>query len=324
MQTVLVTGCAGFIGSVVCMQLLSGGCKVIGVDNMNDYYDVTLKELRLRGLLGRNEFSFVKGDIEDGRLIDALMRSGERIDVVYNLAARAGVRYSLQNPHVYMTTNLIGTLNILEAMRRNNVPKMVLASTSSLYAGQVMPYNEDLSVNTPISPYAASKKAAEALAYSYFYLYGVSVSVVRYFTVYGPAGRPDMGVFRFIKWIDSAQPIELYGDGSQGRDFTYVDDIARGTILSSAVSNYEVINLGGGGSPVQVADLIDMIAKKIGKKAIVKKMDFHRADVDSTWANIDKAKRLIGWEPKVSLSEGLDRSIEWYFANKDLVQTMKL
>ncbi|MGA3172967.1 MAG: SDR family NAD(P)-dependent oxidoreductase, partial [Syntrophorhabdales bacterium] len=200
-ETILLTGAAGFIGWETGKMLLAGGKRVLGVDNLNDYYDVRLKKHRLEDLVGHERFSFYRADIEDLQALEAIFTEN-RIDAVVNLAARAGVRYSMANPFVYMSSNAKGTLNLLELMRRHKVGKIVLASTSSLYAGQKMPFSEDLPVNTPISPYAATKKAAEAMAYSYHYLFGIDVSVVRYFTVYGPAGRPDMSIFRFIKWID--------------------------------------------------------------------------------------------------------------------------
>ena len=190
-------------------------------------------------------------------------------------------------------------------MREFDVKKYVLASTSSLYAGQQMPFVESLAVNTPISPYAASKKAAEVMAYSYHFLFGIDVSVVRYFTVYGPAGRPDMSIFRFIQWIDQGVPIELFGDGSQSRDFTYVDDIASGTIAALKPVGYEIINLGGGNQPISMNTVIATLEDLLGKKAKINYRDFHKADLKSTWADISKAKNLLGWEPKISLQEGL-------------------
>lgn len=192
---------------------------------------------------------------------------------------------------------------------------MVLASTSSLYAGQPMPFREDLPVNTPISPYAASKKAAEMLAYSYHYLYGLDVSVVRYFTVFGPAGRPDMSIFRFIKWIDEGTPIELFGDGSQARDFTYVDDIARGTIAAVKPVGYEIINLGGGNNPISINEVIAFIETALGKQAAIQRKPFHRADMKQTYADISKAGHLLGWSPEVAPHEGFARTVRWYREN---------
>jgi nucleoside-diphosphate-sugar epimerase len=230
----------------------------------------------------------------------------------------------MENPHVYMTTNAHGTLNLLEAMRACNVRKMVLASTSSLYAGQQMPFTEELAVNTPISPYAASKKAAEVMAYSYHYLYGLDVTVVRYFTVYGPGGRPDMSIFRFIKWIDEGTPIELFGDGTQSRDFTFVDDIAKGTVAALTGSGYEIINLGGGQNPFSMNYVIGKLEEYLGKKAAIDYKAFHKADIKETWANISKAGKLLGWKPEVGLDEGLRRTVEWYLENRQWLRDVKL
>jgi nucleoside-diphosphate-sugar epimerase len=311
----LVTGAAGFIASQTAKFLLEDGHEVVGVDNMNDYYDVRLKEHRLQTLTPHNNFRFSKTDIEDKASLAKIFKEN-KFDGVLNLAARAGVRYSMEHPAVYMTTNAMGTLNIMDLMRDHGVNKMVLASTSSLYAGQPMPFLETLPVNTPISPYAASKKAAEVMAYTYTFLYKMDVSVVRYFTVYGPAGRPDMSIFRFIKWIDEGTPIELFGDGTQSRDFTYVDDIARGTIAALRPVGYEIINLGGGNNPIDLMTVIGMIEKFLGKKAKIANKEFHIADIKETWADISKANKMLGWKPTVSLEEGVRRSVEWHLANK--------
>lgn len=314
-QTILVTGCSGFIANRVASQLLESGHHVVGIDNMNDYYDVSLKRHRLAKIEHHENFSFYQHDIEDiGFLNSVFAKHG--LDAVLNLAARAGVRFSMENPTVYMTTNAMGNLNLLECMRKNDVKKYVLASTSSLYAGQSMPFVESLAVNTPISPYAASKKSAEVMAYSHHYLYGVDVSIVRYFTVYGPASRPDMGIFRFIKWIDQGIPIQLFGDGRQARDFTYVDDIARGTISAMRPVGYEIINLGGGKRPVSLLSIIEMLETLLGKKASIAKAPFHKADMKETWADIGKAKRMLEWEPRVELEQGLRQCVDWYLSNK--------
>lgn len=317
MKKILVTGVAGFIANKAAEFLLNDGIEVVGVDNMNDYYDVRLKEHRLEPLYSNPKFTFKKLDIEDKKGLEALFNE-HKFDAVLNLAARAGVRYSMENPDVYMSTNAQGTLNILNEMKKHGIKKMVLASTSSLYAGQPMPFNEDLPVNTPISPYASSKKAAEVMAYTYHFLYGMDISVVRYFTVYGPAGRPDMSIFRFVKWIDEGKPLELFGDGAQSRDFTYVDDIARGTIKALKPLGYEIINLGGGNNPITLNTVIGMIEKKLGKKAIIENKEFHIADIKETWANISKADRLLGWKPEVSFEEGIKRSVEWHLKYKHL------
>jgi UDP-glucuronate 4-epimerase len=317
MKTILLTGCAGFIGNRTTELLLEQGYQVVGVDNLNDYYDVRLKQYRLQNLKNRDHFVFEQIDIENLPALEKLFKK-HSFSAVINLAARAGVRYSMIDPHVYMTTNAMGTLNLLEMMRHHQVKKMVLASTSSLYAGQKMPFTETLPVNTPISPYAASKKAAEVMAYSYHHLYQLDISVVRYFTVYGPAGRPDMSIFRFMRWIDEQKPIELFGDGSQSRDFTYVDDIARGTILAMKPLGYEIINLGGGKNPIDMNYVINEIAKRLNKKSIVGQKPFHVADIMETWADISKAKKLLEWEPQTNFLKGLDKTIEWYRNNHQL------
>jgi UDP-glucuronate 4-epimerase len=310
----LVTGCAGFIAARVAKQLLDAGHRVVGIDNLNDYYDVRLKRHRLLAL-EHPRFEFAQVDIESQPALESLFDRSS-FDAVLNLAARAGVRYSMENPHVYMTTNAMGSLNLLEAIRKRGIKKYVLASTSSLYAGQPIPFREDLPVNTPISPYAASKKAAEVMAYSYHYLYGIDVSICRYFTVYGPAGRPDMCIFRFIKWIDCGEPIELFGDGQQARDFTYVDDIASGTIASLKEVGYEIFNLGGGIEPVTLLEIIRQLEFLLGKKAILNHKEFHKADIKLTSADISKAKRLLAWRPTVDLPTGLANCTKWYQQNK--------
>jgi len=322
MQTFLVTGCAGFIGWKVSEKLLERGYKVIGVDNLNDYYDVKVKKYRLNSLKNYPEFKFYEVDIENLEGLKEVFKKNS-FDYVINEAARAGVRYSMENPYVYFTTNVLGTLNLLELCKEYGVKKFVLASTSSLYAGQKMPFNEDLPVNTPISPYASSKKSAEVLCYTYHYLYGIDVSVVRYFTVYGPAGRPDMSVFRFIKWILEDRPLEVFGDGSQSRDFTYIDDIAEGTILATKPLGYEIINLGNN-RPHSLLEMIGLIEKYTGKKARLEMRDFHKADMKATWADISKAKSLLGWEPKVSLEEGIKRTVEWTLENWSWIKDVRL
>jgi UDP-glucuronate 4-epimerase len=318
----LVTGCAGFIGWKVSEKLLDEGHEVVGVDNLNDYYDVKLKFYRLELLKKYKNFKFYKVDIENYQSLMEIFQEN-KFDAVINEAARAGVRYSLENPFIYITTNVYGTLNLLELCRKYNVPKFVLASTSSLYAGQPMPFKEDLPVNAPISPYAASKKSAEVIAYTYNYHYGIDVSVVRYFTVYGPAGRPDMSIFRFIKWIMENRPIEVFGDGTQSRDFTYVDDIAEGTILALKPVGYEIINLGGN-NPHELTEIINLIEKYTGKEAKLVNKEFHKADIKATWADIAKAKEILAWEPKVGIEDGIKRTIEWFLENWNWLKNVEL
>lgn len=345
MSTYLVTGVAGFIASRVAEMLLEAGHHVVGIDNLNDYYDVRLKDYRLGRLLGdthptlgsdprhslymsrqeavHGSFRFRLLDLEDKGGVESLFREF-RFDAVFNLAARAGVRASMDNPYIFLSTNTEGTINILEAMRQQGVQKQVLASTSSLYAGCPMPWQETQPVNTPLSPYAASKKAAELMSYSYHKLYGLDTTVVRYFTVFGPAGRPDMSVFRFIKWIDEGAPLELFGDGTQARDFTYVDDIALGTILAAKPLGYEIINLGGGRNPITLQTVIGFIEKALGKKAQISGKPFHIADIKESWADITKAEALLDWKPRVSTDEGFQRAVDWYLENRAWLRDVRL
>ena len=321
MKKVLVTGAAGFIASRVTLQLLDQGVEVVAVDNFNNAYDARLKQHRMTWFDDVEGLTFIEGDISDASLVNSLFER-HQFDVIFNLAARAGVRYSLENPDVYFSTNVDGTRHLLQAMRFNDVKKLILASTSSLYAGLPMPFTEDKPVDRPLSPYAASKKAAEVLAYTYHHLFDLDISILRYFTVYGPAGRPDMAPFRFIRWIDEGVPIEMFGDGSQARDFTYVDDIARGTILAAKPLGYEILNLGGGKRPTSLMQLIDAMEQRLGKKAQIDHKPFHSADMMETWADIGKAKELIGWEPTVSLEEGLDQTVAWYRENKEMADAL--
>ena len=317
MKKILVTGVAGFIGARTAKVLLNQGINVVGVDNLNDYYDVQLKKYRLSVLEENKNFQFYHEDIEDIKSIRSIFK-GHSFDAVINLAARAGVRYSQENPFIYMTTNAMGTLNLLELMREFSVKKVVLASTSSLYAGQPLPFSESLSVNTPISPYAATKKAAEVMAYTYHYLYGIDVSICRYFTVYGPAGRPDMSPFRFIKWIYEGTPITLYGDGTQSRDFTYVEDIAAGTVAALQPVGYEIFNLGRGDSPITLNKMIEMIENFTGKKACINYQPVQKTDMTETMADITKAKNMLHWQPQIDFESGLKESVDWYLKNIDI------
>ena len=318
-----VTGCAGFIANRVARFLLDAGHDVVGVDNMNDYYDVSLKEHRVDKLKSCERFEFHQIDLEFRDSVKEIMDNHD-FDAVLNLAARAGVRYSMVNPTVYMTTNAMASLYLLEEMQERGIKKYVLASTSSLYAGQQMPFVESLAVNTPISSYAASKKSAEVMAYSHHFLYGIDVSVVRYFTVYGPAGRPDMCIFRFIKWIDEGTPIELFGDGTQARDFTFVDDIALGTIAALKPTGYEIINLGGGQQPVSLNTVIEKLESLLGKKAKITNLPFHKADIKETWADITKADEILDWRPQISLDDGLAQCVRWYKDNLPWSSEIKL
>jgi dTDP-glucose 4,6-dehydratase len=320
----LLTGTAGFIGSHVARQLLDAGHEVVGVDSLNDQYDVRLKHWRLAQLQGRPRFSFHQLDIARRGALDPLFREA-RFDAVINLAARAGVAQSLADPWVYLDTNGMGTINLLELCRTHDVRSMMLASTSSLYGlRNERPYREDADTDRPLSPYAASKKAAEVMAASYTHLYGLDTPVCRYFTVYGPAGRPAMSLFRFVRWIAEGDPIVLHGDGTQSRDFTFVEDIARGTVLATdKVRGHEVVNLGSD-APVTMNEAIDVIVRALDKKAQVVHKPLHKADVPASWADITKARTLLGWEPRVTLEEGIRATVAWYLANRSWAKDLEL
>jgi UDP-glucuronate 4-epimerase len=318
MSRYLVTGAAGFIGARVAALLLEQGHQVVGIDSLNNAYDVRLKQWRLQQLQAQAGFAFSRGDLADRVVIETLWKKhdGDALDAVINLAARAGVRQSTENPYVYFETNVSGTLNLLELCRLGGVKKFVLASTSSLYGAEnPRPFKEDAPTDRPLSPYAASKKAAEAMCYTWHFLYGIDVTVLRYFTVYGPAGRPDMSMFRFAQRISEGRPIVLYGDGNQERDFTYVDDIARGTIAAIQPLGFETINLGGD-RPLKILDVIAMIEELTGRKAVVERQPAHPADVPATWADIGKARKLLHWEPQTKLEDGVHKLVEWYRAEQ--------
>lgn len=323
MSSYLVTGAAGFVGSKVTELLLDQGHTVVAVDNLNDAYDLNLKKWRLKQLCPRFGFSFQHADISDRRRLLEVLANAPCFDGVVNLAARAGVRASIENPWVYVESNIIGTLNLLEYCRVAGINKFLLASTSSLYgASEERPYSEDSETDRPLSPYAASKKSAEALCYCYHHLFGIDVTVVRYFTVYGPAGRPDMLLFRLVQRISEGMPVTIYGDGSQERDFTYVDDIARGTLAGLKPMKYEVVNLGSD-RPVKVKECVRTVEEIVGKKAIIRAEPEHRADVFATWADITRAKRLLNWEPKVMYREGITNLVHWYNENRDWARYTK-
>jgi len=323
MKKYLITGVAGFIASVVAKMLLDQGAEIVGLDNLNHAYDVRMKEYRLAKLNKHPGFSFLKLDVSDQNLLHNIQLTGQGFNAVINLAARAGVRDSLKDPWVYMDTNATGTLNLLELCRQENIPKFILASTSSIYGEDApLPTPETAPSDKPLQAYAASKKAAEAMAHAYHFLYGVDVSIVRYFTVYGPAGRPDMVMFRFCKWIQEDMPVHLFGDGDQSRGFTYVDDIARGTISALKLVGYEIINLGGH-EVMTINELIAGLENKIGKQAEIEFHTKHPADMYTNQADISKAKSLLDWEPKVSLEDGIEKLIDWYQKEREWVKNIK-
>ncbi|MEW6028196.1 MAG: GDP-mannose 4,6-dehydratase [Chloroflexota bacterium] len=317
MARYLVTGAAGFIGARTASMLIEQGHTVVGVDNMNDAYDVRMKEFRLRNLQKLAGFEFVRDDISEREILSRKSAITARpFDAVINLAARAGVRYSVNDPWVFLQSNVMGTLNMLELCRQTGCPKFLLASTSSIYgANPPYPTPETASSSEPLQPYAASKKGAEVLAHSYHYLHNIDVSIVRYFTVFGPAGRPDLAIFRFVQRITEGQPIRINGDGEQSRGFTYIDDIARGSIAALKPLGYEIINLGGH-ETITINDLFKLTEEIVGKKAVVQYGPPDLADMRSNWADVSKARRMLGWEPQVNLREGMVRLVEWYRAER--------
>jgi len=337
MSNYLVTGVAGFIGARVAEKLLEDGNFVWGCDDLNDAYDVRMKLWRLDQLkqVANNQlavpnqpnFIFRRIDISD---FDALMKSdffrnGQPIafDAVINLAARAGVRQSVENPWIYIATNQIGTLNLLELCRHYKISKFILASTSSVYgANPPLPTPEEANSDFPLQPYAASKKGAETLCHAYHFLYGIDVTIFRYFTVYGPAGRPDMSMFRFVQWINEGRPVIVNGDGEQSRGFTFIDDIAQGTILGLKPLGFEIINLGGH-EVIKINDLIKQFETRIGKKAQIEHLPAHPADMLTNWADVNKAKTLLNWKPQIDLQAGTKRLVDWYIAERSWVSQIE-
>jgi UDP-glucuronate 4-epimerase len=318
----LVTGAAGFIGARTTEILIEQGHTVVGVDNLNDAYDIRIKDYRLKRLQSLTGFNFVRADISERPILDHL--AGRRFDAVINLAAWAGVRASVKNPWVYIESNIIGTLNMLELCRQAGTKKFLLASTSSIY-GENPPYPtpETASSSEPLQPYAASKKGAEAMAHAYHHLYDIDVSVVRFFTVYGPAGRPDLAIFRFVKWISEGQPVRVNGDGEQSRGFTFIDDIARGILAALKPLDFEIVNLGGH-EVITINDLIKLVEDVVGKKAIVQYGPPDLADMRSNWADVLKARQMLGWQPQFTLREGIGKLVEWYRSEREWAKDIVL
>jgi UDP-glucuronate 4-epimerase len=316
MSNILVTGAAGFIAHRVCQELLADGHTVVGVDNMNNGYDTRLKKWHLAQITPYKKFTFHHLDITNPRAINDLGSKKTKFDAIINLAARAGVRSSTVTPNEFYNTNLTGTLNLLEFCREKKIPKFVLASSSSVYgANAPLPTPETADTDHPMQPYAASKKAAEVLCHSYHFLHGIDMTVFRYFIVYGPGNRPDQSMFRFTQWISEGKPLQLYGDGEQKRGFTFVDDIARGTILGLKPLGYEIINLGGH-ELIVLRDMISRLEKVIGKKAIIEKKPAFKADMLANWANVEKAEELLGWKAQFSFDEGIQQEVDWYLRER--------
>lgn len=327
---ILVTGAAGFIGMTASLKLLARGDQVVGLDNLNDYYDVNLKHNRLKRLTTHANFRFVQLDVGD-RAGMAELFATEKFDRVIHLAAQAGVRYSLQNPHAYVDSNLIGFVNILEGCRHSQVQHLVYASSSSVYGGNTkMPFSEHDSVDHPVSLYAATKKANELMAHTYSHLYNLPTTGLRFFTVYGPWGRPDMALFLFTKAIMEGRPIDVYNYGNMQRDFTYVDDIVEGVIrvvdriaapdpaYDSALADpatssapYRVFNIGNN-NPVPLLDFVACIEDALGKKAEKRLLPLQDGDVPATYANTDALQDWVGFVPGTSIQTGIGNFVAWY------------
>jgi len=329
---ILVTGAAGFIASRVCALLREQGHAVTGLDNFNDAYDVRLKVWRWVQLENMPGVELHRLDLTDVGALERLFEKHARaeagrstpFDAVVNLAARAGVRPSVENPKVYVESNVMGALNVLEMCRKFGVKKFVLASTSSLYGrDHATPYREEMNTDRQLSPYAATKKAAEAMAYTYHFLHGLDVSVLRYFTVYGPAGRPDMTPLRFVQRIREGRTITIFGDGTQSRDFTYVDDIGRGTISALRPVGYSVFNLGSD-EPLKLSDLIKLIEQLTGQKAKIEYRPWHPADMAETWADITKARKTLEWSPQTNIREGMQQLVKWYEENRSWAKEINM
>jgi nucleoside-diphosphate-sugar epimerase len=315
-QTLLVFGAAGFIAARVCDLLLEAGWRVLGVDNFDPYYSPELKQWRIGRLSRFPGWSFSQCDITSAREMSCLRDAVPPVHAVMHLAAKAGVRASVEHPLQFLENNLLGTARVLELCRALGVKRLVVASSSSVYGAQKSgPFPESANTHLPLSPYAASKKAAEELCYVYHHLYGFHISLLRFFTVYGPAGRPDMAIFRFIRNAIEGKALTVYGDGSQQRDFSYVDDIAAGVIAALQPEGYGIFNLGAD-HPVSLNCVISAIERIAGRRVTVDRRAAVPGDAPATWADITRAKSVLGWTPRVPLDRGLRQSVEWYLENR--------
>ena len=314
---ILVTGAAGFIGAAVCQSLLQLQHQVIGIDNLNNYYAVTLKQARLQRLQSQSEFHFQRLDITNSSALFSLFATNQPQRIIH-LAAQAGVRYSFENPQAYIDSNIGGFTNILEASRQHNIEHLVYASSSSVYgANTKLPFAESDRADQPVSLYGATKKANEALAYSYSHLYGIPTTGLRFFTVYGPWGRPDMAPIKFAKRILAREPIDIYNNGQHKRDFTYIDDIVAGTIRvlqqlpEDSTPPHKIYNIGNG-SPVDLMQFIELLEENLGCKAIKNFLEKQPGDVDATWADTTALEQAVGYKPRVSIEEGISNFVAWY------------
>jgi UDP-glucuronate 4-epimerase len=330
MRKILVTGAAGFIGFHLAQRLLAEGEEVVGLDNVNDYYDVRLKHDRLAQLEGHPRFRFVRMALEDRAGIAALF-AREQFDLVVNLAAQAGVRYSLQNPNAYIDSNIVGFMNILEGCRHNGVGHLVYASSSSVYGANTrMPFSVHQNVDHPLSLYAATKKANELMAHTYSSLYSLPTTGLRFFTVYGPWGRPDMALFLFTRAILAGKPIDVFNNGKMRRDFTYIDDIIDGVVRvlgripvpdpawsgdtpdpGTSCAPYRIFNIGNN-NPVELLYFIELLEKNLDRKAVLNLLPLQPGDLPATWADLEELQREVGFKPAVSIEDGIARFVNWY------------
>lgn len=311
-MNILITGGAGFIGSHLSEKIIGLGHRVICIDDFNDYYDPAIKEHNLKDIIDNEDFILHRADIVDRTAVQDIF-SAHNIDMVIHLAARAGVRPSISNAALYEKVNVEGTINLLEGCRERSINRFIFASSSSVYGGnKKVPFSETDKVDFPVSPYAATKKSGELMCYTYHHLYNISVFAFRFFTVYGPRQRPEMAIHKFARKIFNGDPIEIYGDGSSSRDYTYIDDIINGIIGSlDLVSGYEIINLGNS-YPVRLSDLVKLIEEKTGRKAVIKYAELQPGDVFTTYADIEKARKLIKYDPRTPIEEGLEYFMDWY------------
>ncbi len=306
----LVTGAAGFIGSHLCERLLVEGWTVVGVDNFDDFYDPKIKRLNIDSCLKNKNFKLIEADIRDSTAINKAI--GSDIEIIVHLAAKAGVRPSIAQPVLYADVNVNGTTVLLEAAKKHNVTKFIFASSSSVYGNnEKVPFSEEDNVDFPISPYAATKKAGELICHTYHHLYGIHITCLRYFTVYGPRQRPDLAIHKFAKLIEQTKPIPVYGNGTMMRDFTYIDDIINGTLAAiEQCTGFNLYNLGCS-HPISVNDLIAEIEKALGKKAVKEYLPPQPGDVERTYADVTKAAKDLGYNPSTTIQEGLAKFVTW-------------
>ena len=308
----LITGGAGFIGSNLADSLLKDGHEITVVDNFNDYYDIRIKEGNVAANLGNTHYKLYRTDIENMTALQKVFAE-QKFDAVIHLAARAGVRPSLERPLDYINSNILGTVNILECMRESGCKKLVIASSSSVYGNcKAEKFSEDLKVTEPISPYAATKSACEQLCYTWHHLYGINVVALRFFTVYGPRQRPDLAISKFARLIDENKPIQMFGDGTTKRDYTFIEDIVAGikASINYNQTGYEILNLGGG-EPITLKRMIETIEQTMGKKAVIEQLPMQPGDVEKTVCDYSKARNLLGYQPKTTFAEGVKKFIEW-------------